>query len=312
MTNFDIIAVDGGGSSSTFLACAFDGAVVARATVGPTSPKAVGERAAASELARGFDLLRRSGADVSGARVAVCGLSGFDSPASARAMGRMLDACGVSADRRLIVSDALLPLFACGFREGAVMIAGTGSIAVSLDAQGVLRRVGGWGYEWSDEGSGHWIGARALSRALAFRDGRCAYDPLFDDVLCIVGAASFDDLAIWAIDAPDAASVARIAPAVLDGRTPAAVEISDQAAARLVDLYLGLQNGAVRADDAVVFAGGVLLHDAVRCVVEDGIARQCAIAPRVVALDRDPVEGGIEMGRLHLEGKLPSIRNPWE
>src|SRR5258708_203914 len=49
-------------------------------------------------------------------------------------------------------------------------IAGTGSIAYGRDASGRIARAGGWGFAVSDEGSGHWIGRRAISAILSAHD----------------------------------------------------------------------------------------------------------------------------------------------
>jgi len=59
---------------------------------------------------------------------------------------------------------------AFGAGPGVIAIAGTGSIAYGRDAAGRTARAGGWGFAVSDEGSGHWIGRRAISAILNARD----------------------------------------------------------------------------------------------------------------------------------------------
>lgn len=49
---------------------------------------------------------------------------------------------------------------------GLVVIAGTGSIAFARNARGETARAGGWGSVISDEGSGYWIGRRAVAAAM--------------------------------------------------------------------------------------------------------------------------------------------------
>ena len=46
--------------------------------------------------------------------------------------------------------------------EGIFIYAGTGSVAASIDKNGVFQRAGGWGYLIADEGGGFWIGQQAL------------------------------------------------------------------------------------------------------------------------------------------------------
>jgi len=70
-----------------------------------------------------------------------------------------------------VVGDMTIALeAACGAGPGVIAIAGTGSIAYGRDATGHTARAGGWGFAVSDEGSGHWIGRRAISAILSAHD----------------------------------------------------------------------------------------------------------------------------------------------
>lgn len=53
---------------------------------------------------------------------------------------------------------------------GVLVIAGTGSIAIGKNGRGVTARAGGWGPMISDEGSGFWIGRRAVTAAMRAYD----------------------------------------------------------------------------------------------------------------------------------------------
>jgi glucosamine kinase len=70
-----------------------------------------------------------------------------------------------------VVGDTVIALEAAfGAGPGVIAIAGTGSIVYGRDAAGHTARAGGWGFAVSDEGSGHWIGRRAISAILSARD----------------------------------------------------------------------------------------------------------------------------------------------
>ena len=70
-----------------------------------------------------------------------------------------------------VVGDTIIALEAAfGASPGVIAIAGTGSIVYGRDANGHTARAGGWGFAISDEGSGHWIGRRAVSAILNSRD----------------------------------------------------------------------------------------------------------------------------------------------
>jgi N-acetylglucosamine kinase-like BadF-type ATPase len=70
-----------------------------------------------------------------------------------------------------VVGDTVIALEAAfGAGPGVIAIAGTGSIAYGRDANGHTARAGGWGFAISDQGSGHWIGRRAISAILSAHD----------------------------------------------------------------------------------------------------------------------------------------------
>jgi glucosamine kinase len=70
-----------------------------------------------------------------------------------------------------VVGDTVIALEAAfGVGPGVIAIAGTGSIVYGRDAAGHTARAGGWGFAISDEGSGYWIGRRAISAILNAHD----------------------------------------------------------------------------------------------------------------------------------------------
>ena len=77
----------------------------------------------------------------------------------------------ISLTKIEVVGDTVIALEAAfGAGPGVIAIAGTGSIVYGRDAAGHTARAGGWGFAVSDEGSGHWIGRRAISAILSARD----------------------------------------------------------------------------------------------------------------------------------------------
>lgn len=87
----------------------------------------------------------------------------------------------VNATRKLMEEIVLCPVeiigdmviaqeAAFGGGPGMIVIAGTGSICYGRDVRGETARAGGWGPAISDEGSGDWIGRRAVARALRAHD----------------------------------------------------------------------------------------------------------------------------------------------
>lgn len=71
---------------------------------------------------------------------------------------------------------------------GTVLVTGTGAVAVSLDADGELRQIDGWGPWLGDEGSGQWIGRMGLIAALRAHDGRGPATSLLTEAIDLAGS----------------------------------------------------------------------------------------------------------------------------
>lgn len=74
----------------------------------------------------------------------------------------------------LITTDAMTALYgAFEGNDGIILISGTGSVLYGY-SEGVIMRVGGWGRIIGDEGSGFWIGKRALNLITKEFDESCS------------------------------------------------------------------------------------------------------------------------------------------
>lgn len=67
-------------------------------------------------------------------------------------------------------------------QDGIVIIAGTGSIAVSIQ-NNQMRRCGGWGYQLGDEGSAYWIAKEMLKIYCQQVDGRLERTVLYYKII---------------------------------------------------------------------------------------------------------------------------------
>src|SRR5947209_8823352 len=131
-------------------------------------------------------------------------------PDAARALGEALLA-SLPAQRVAVTSDAVIAhAGALGGEPGVVLIAGTGVVALAIDADGALRTADGWGPWLGDEGGGAWIGAAGLRAALCAHDGRGPSTTLLDAARAHFGAPK-----TWPAQLTDAAAIASFAPAVL-------------------------------------------------------------------------------------------------
>lgn len=119
------------------------------------------------------------------------------------------------AEEIVVHPDAIVALDdAFGDGPGVLLIAGTGSVAFGRGPTGTIARCGGWGPNIGDEGSGAWIGRRALSVVTASSDGREPETALVGAVLTAVQVNEVTELIAWAAQATPA-QLATLAPAVM-------------------------------------------------------------------------------------------------
>ncbi len=147
-------------------------------------------------------------------------------PDAARALAGALLA-SLRAQRIAVTSDAVIAhAGALDGQPGVVLVAGTGVVALAIDANGALRTADGWGPSLGDEGGGTWIGAAGLRAALRAHDGRGP-----STTLLAAASARFGAPETWPAQLTDAAALASFAPDVLAAEGDAAAMAIVSAAA---------------------------------------------------------------------------------
>ena len=227
-----VIGVDGGGSKTRVLVGTAEGEVLATVD-GPKSAVSPGQAARSAEVIA--DLVTRALGEIAQPgtvfpRVLYCGVAGTGREEERRALHAALDAKEL-AEEVVIDSDGLIAMYdAFEDRAGILLVVGTGSIAYGRSPAGEIVRCGGWGPAFGDEGSGGWIGKRALGIVAASSDGREPATALLFPILAATQCEDIEDLIPWAA-AADARAFATLAPVVFS--TAAA---GDQRASALITL----------------------------------------------------------------------------
>ena len=131
-------------------------------------------------------------------------------------------------------------LGAHGGQPGVILIAGTGSIAEALRADGSRATVGGWGFRVDDEGSGGWLGLQAVRQGLAAFDGRANPGPLARRVWMHCGDER-ESLQEWC-QSSGQFEYAQLARAVFEceASDPVAAGVLQEATRALEDLVLAI------------------------------------------------------------------------
>lgn len=131
-------------------------------------------------------------------------------------------------------------LGAHGGRPGAVVASGTGAVGEALREDGSRALISGWGWITGDEGSGAWLGIKAVRHAQQAMDGRVPAGALAQAVWAATGAHR-DALADWCAGAGQHA-YAGLAPLVFEQAAADAVAQAfvEETVAELEKLALAL------------------------------------------------------------------------
>ena len=210
-----VIGVDGGGSKTRVIVGTAEGEVLASAE-GPKSAVVPGQAARSADVIAELVTSALGEIALPGAvmpRVLYCGVAGTGRDEERRALHDALDEKEL-AEEVVVDSDGMIAMYdALEDRAGILLVVGTGSIAYGRSPSGSIVRCGGWGPAFGDEGSGGWIGRRALSIVAASSDGREPPTALLFPILAATQCEDVQDLIPWAASA-DARAFATLAPVV--------------------------------------------------------------------------------------------------
>jgi N-acetylglucosamine kinase-like BadF-type ATPase len=190
-----LLGVDGGGTN-------------ARAVIADAAGRALGEgRAEAANLVRvGLatavanvekavaEACANAGLSVAQITTACFGLAGVGNAKHHAAMLAALQNAFPRAAIKLETDARIALAGATDLQPGVVIIAGTGSISCGINAAGEFARAGGWGPIMGDEGSGAYIGRRALEAVVMAYDHRGAPTQMTAAVLQQFGVSAPPEL----------------------------------------------------------------------------------------------------------------------
>lgn len=285
-----LLGVDGGGTSTEFCLAEETGTVLFSVFSGSTSYKSVGREAALDHIRDGLKQIGDRGIDLAQIRMGVWGLSGCDTPEDQAAYEALLKAAGLGANHR-VVNDAVLAFRAGAEPPGMVIIAGTGSIVMGFDARGVIHRLGGWHYAFSDLGSGYWMGARLLRETALWLDGCREEDPVFRKVC---GDETPDRVLCRLSNLTEGTEIAAFARLALEEDSPLCEDIRRQAAEYLAG-YGAAMRKRIGEDGKIVLSGGLFRNDAFYSRVASRLGGE------VIRQERSPALGGIRLAKLWME-----------
>jgi N-acetylglucosamine kinase-like BadF-type ATPase len=161
---------DGGGTKTAVVYMNMDGAVLGRAVFGPLNPNGASYEQVAATVREAVAGMKNIPGGLLDCVCLQVGFAGASNPSGRKLLEDAIRAEGYSGELRLS-GDHETMLYGAVGREGAVLISGTGSVALGRNSKGETFRCGGWGYLIGDEGSGYAIGRDILKAVAKANDG---------------------------------------------------------------------------------------------------------------------------------------------
>ncbi|GIH41541.1 N-acetylglucosamine kinase [Microbispora corallina] len=226
------VGVDGGGTSTRCVVAAESGEILGRGRAGGANAVSVRDPSAnlLAALLAALGSLDRS-------RVAG-GVFGLAGAAQARALAERAWSEAELPGRPRVVPDMLVAFTGTtDAADGTVLVAGTGAVGARVRSRRIVRRADGFGWLFGDEGSGVWLGRRAVAAALTALDGRGAPTALIGPVAAALLGEAGDPQDVPALVAAAYDRIAEAGPAWLGSLAPAvdaAARRGDQVARDIV------------------------------------------------------------------------------
>jgi len=301
-----VLGIDAGGTKTVALLADANGRTVGEGRAGAANLHTEGELEVEKILHTVIEQATEGRRDMP---AAVClGMAGVDREDDGRVIRAIMRRLGFHTNT-LIVNDALIALVAgAGASLGVVVISGTGSIAYGVSPRGLAARAGGWGPTLADEGSGYWIGRRALAAVMRDLDGRGPRTDLTELVLQHFSLSHPEELVVAIYHRPQGrpavASLGEIVDRARAAGDPVAIDILTQAADELALAAASVISRLdMRGEQFPILLGGGMLKDG--GWLADQVRRRMAeVAPRssVVALTEEPAIGAVRLALAEARG----------
>ena len=234
------LGVDGGGTKTAAILMDAQGKVV-RTTRKGTGNIAVLDRGSVAQLIRSILQELLPDGDTENIRWATFAFAGAGRPQEREGVTAIIRNTGIR--NFTVLSDAEILYYSIfGEEQGILISAGTGSICLVKGKDNQYHQIGGWGYLLGDEGSGFYIGSKAIRKAL--HDAELGLPPsrLTEKLLTFYGIGQPKSLITVVYSSVNPvrliASCARLVCEMAEHGDPEALAIVDDAAQALLNMAL--------------------------------------------------------------------------
>jgi len=204
-----ILGIDGGGSKVRCITADLSGKILGFGIDGPVNCLFVDTEIATEHIANAVNKAL-AGLDSSKIILACCG-----SPTPLEVIKEGIER--ISPVKEVInVGEMTISLIGALLSDiGIIVIAGTGSMAGGKNPEGKIFHCGGWGPFIGDEGSGYWIGVKAINAVSKSVDKRFPETLLVEKIIKYFGLSNIGELVSYIYKKiPSRYEIAQISPLV--------------------------------------------------------------------------------------------------
>lgn len=300
-----ILSVDGGGSKTLYCLYEIENDYKEYIRGDSTNYKNIGIDVVKSNLEKNInEIMNKKNISFQDIKYFVFEFSSCDTAEDYKLFKKILEDIGVK-ENFVIMNDAELAFRAiCPFEDGGVIVSGTGSIGFAFDDKKVVR-VGGWGKELSDLGSGYWIGRKFLEKYILYLEGMEEKDKSFDKVEIFADnrRKQLEKIVEKYNTTEKIASIAKFV--IKEKDTLLCEKILDEAVVELMKMVKQISKNIKKDKYTLVLSGGVAVNEIVTVKIKEKIV-QCGLENKIklVANKYEPVDGGINIGLNYLNKNI--------
>lgn len=186
---------------------------------------------------------------------------------------------------------AFASIFESHEKNCGILIAGTGSVLYYRDGNSKIKKAGGWGRLFGDEGSGYWIAREALHKVTQHYDGRFKYAKLtkaIEKELGLSAQSIIKEIYHNNLEISKAAKAVFKSAATGDKSSK---EIISSAAEKLCEHFIPIGNGKIKiALCGSLFSEEILLEKYLRKITKTKFPNVKFVKPQ-----KSPVWGAMRM-----------------
>lgn len=169
-----MLGIDGGGTKTEFVVFTTEGSVKKRIIMDASNPNDIGLKDSIDLIKKGIDLCLIEYPEI---KNIFCGIAGAGAGKNKTEMIKALS--GIYKNIDINIDTDVANLIALDKNNSVYLICGTGSV-VMANTGSEIKRFGGWGYLFDEQGSAYDIGKDGIKASLAYTDGFGEYTMICD------------------------------------------------------------------------------------------------------------------------------------